>query len=188
MSRQAGSIVRGISKPRRISVKAGRQQVARMYCGYGQRSRWRELPPRLRSGPGAGALRPPTCVSDGLGHRLGARHLDGLRDVLPQVFPTRSSATRSSTTGSAGPGTADPGTSTRTPADPLPGRAHRAANHAIQRHHPSPNHDGMRIRANRSQDHASHRRTSSNFVRRRRNFVRRRRFAPVPDHWGWPSP
>jgi len=27
MSRQAGSIVRGISKPRRISVKTGRQQV-----------------------------------------------------------------------------------------------------------------------------------------------------------------
>ena len=39
MSRQAGSIVRGISKPRRISVKAGRQQVAAMYCGRGQRSR-----------------------------------------------------------------------------------------------------------------------------------------------------
>jgi len=30
MSRQAGSIVRGISKPRRISVKAGRLQVVRL--------------------------------------------------------------------------------------------------------------------------------------------------------------
>src|SRR5713226_6251712 len=40
MSRQAGSIVSGNSKPRRISVKAGRQQVAAMYCGHGQRSRY----------------------------------------------------------------------------------------------------------------------------------------------------
>src|SRR6202142_2570256 len=39
MSRQAGSIVREISKPRRISVKTGRQQVAAMYCPARQRSR-----------------------------------------------------------------------------------------------------------------------------------------------------
>ena len=50
MSRQAGSIVRGISKPRRISVKAGRQQVAAMYCGHGQRSRHREPLHQARSG------------------------------------------------------------------------------------------------------------------------------------------
>ena len=31
--------VRGISKPRRISAHAGRQQVAAMYCGQAQRSR-----------------------------------------------------------------------------------------------------------------------------------------------------
>jgi hypothetical protein len=49
MSRQAGSIVRGISKPRRISVKTGRQQVAVMYCGPGQRSRCGE-PPAGRAG------------------------------------------------------------------------------------------------------------------------------------------
>src|SRR3954469_15040133 len=38
MIRQAGSVVRGISRPRGISFKAGRQQVAGMYCGRGQRS------------------------------------------------------------------------------------------------------------------------------------------------------
>src|SRR5260221_3322140 len=48
MSRPAGSIVSGISKPRRKSVKAGRQQVAGMYCGRGQRSRLRE--PRRAKG------------------------------------------------------------------------------------------------------------------------------------------
>jgi hypothetical protein len=41
MSRQAGSIVRGNSKPRRISVEAGRQQVPGIYCGQGKRSRYR---------------------------------------------------------------------------------------------------------------------------------------------------
>ena len=37
---QAGSIVRGNSKPRRISAKTGRQQVAGIYCQPGQRSRY----------------------------------------------------------------------------------------------------------------------------------------------------
>src|SRR5215475_711654 len=40
MSRQAGSIVRGFQKPRRISAfETGRLQVAAMYCRISQRSR-----------------------------------------------------------------------------------------------------------------------------------------------------
>src|SRR6185437_3611772 len=57
MSRQAGSIVRGISKPRRISVKTGRQQVAAMYCGRGQRSRYGVTRP-VAAGTGGGYRRP----------------------------------------------------------------------------------------------------------------------------------
>jgi hypothetical protein len=57
MSRQAGSIVRGISKPRRISVKTGRQQVAAMYCGRGQRSRYGATRP-VAAGTGGGYRRP----------------------------------------------------------------------------------------------------------------------------------
>src|SRR6185437_2427935 len=56
MSRQAGSIVRGISKPRRISVKTGRQQVAVVYCGRGQRSRYGATR-RLVAGAGEGYSR-----------------------------------------------------------------------------------------------------------------------------------
>src|SRR5215212_2848441 len=40
MSRQAGSIVRGNLKPRRISVLTGQQQVAGIYCQSGKRSRY----------------------------------------------------------------------------------------------------------------------------------------------------
>jgi hypothetical protein len=42
MSRKGLECFPGNSKPRRISVEAGRQQVAAMYCARGQRSRRRE--------------------------------------------------------------------------------------------------------------------------------------------------
>src|ERR1700746_2973950 len=88
MSRPAGSIVRGISKPRRISVKAGRQQGAGMYRGAGQRDKPGGTPPAA-----AGAHAPDldrTKIKDLAGRSGRARTCDPRfwRPVLYQLSYT----------------------------------------------------------------------------------------------------
>src|SRR5712664_4977224 len=79
MSRQAGSIVRGNSKPRRISVKAGRQQVRLCTAGAAKGQGRRELA-RIDSRPFWLPLyRHPR--SNPLLHRLG---LSGLSPPMRQ--------------------------------------------------------------------------------------------------------
>src|ERR1700690_1576687 len=61
MSRQAGSIVRGNSKPRRISVRAGRQQVRLCTADTAKGQGRRELAGKLTSElAGAAGLEPAT--------------------------------------------------------------------------------------------------------------------------------
>src|ERR1700693_2283630 len=64
MSRQAGSIVRGNSKPRRISVKAGRQQVRLCTAGAAKGQGRRELA-RIDSRALLAAPVPPSKVEPG---------------------------------------------------------------------------------------------------------------------------
>src|SRR3981189_3184412 len=64
MSRQAGSIVRGNSKPRRISVKAGRQQVRLCTAGAAKGQGRRELA-RIDSRALLAAPVPPAEVTPG---------------------------------------------------------------------------------------------------------------------------
>ncbi len=186
MSRQAGSIVRGIQSragyPSNGPAAGG---------GYVLRARSKVKAAgngRAGNGPGAKAPRPLVCLVVTVTAATVTAAAAGT-SAATVTAAARPPATRGLPRRAARHLGAYPRQAAR-PGGRLPdvrggqfqhGRGHvRGASHAIPRRRPSRGRGARRSRTNRSPDRASHRRTSSNFVRRRRT-------EPVRPHWEWPS-